>query len=460
MAKSSKLEDYWQKNNVESLLRDMTRVLAQQMPSDPAASIAQYLQNKYPKSFQNFAGSNGKTDSIRKTTTTTLQSKSVTSARCGVNVSAEKLNDSQLQCNTSNQSQNSHRSTIPTISAREHPEISIGSLMFANRVGQQVILSGKDIRSDHDILQDELLTRKKLHTPTSNVIMDDISNEVQQLETHDEPSVRQLVKYKQNIRTENKRRRHREELAELAKQIHDREEIFQQNNVAETDDKKQFETHDTELAAQPKAEEDVLNEEDVFQSRKQRFRERHKDRSLTTRTFEDGNKAPRMHGCICQVCGSVMNDEDYKRYSRQLSVQPVISSVTTNEDEDAIDDWFEPSSKISDSKSPVQWIPDQITPVPVHINPFEQNSFRTTEQTNDSTTTRHRPIIPTIVIDNGEELGHSRPIRLSESDSFVRTSTPSTKNQLSKTAGNFSFSRPVSVSPIKATSTTIAHGTE
>ncbi|CAF1429756.1 unnamed protein product [Adineta ricciae] len=458
MAKSSKLEDYWQKNNVESLLRDMTRVLAQQMPPDPAVSIAQYLQNKYPKSFQNSAGSNRKTDSIRKTTTTTLQSQPVTLARSDVSVSADKLNDSQLQCNTSNHSQNSHRSTIPTTSTREHPEISIGSLVFANRVGQQVILSGKNIRSDHDILQDELLTRKKLHTPTLNVNMDNISEDVQQLETHDEPSVRQLVKYKQNIHTENKRRRHREELAELAKQIHDREEIFQQNNVAEANDKKQFETNDTERTAQPKAEEDVLNEEDVFQSRKQRFRERHTNKSLTTRTFENGNKVPRMYGCVCQVCGSVMNDEDSKRYSRQLSVQPVTFLVTTNED--AIDDWFEPSSQISDSKSPVQWIPDQITPVPVHINPFEENSFRSIEQTNDNTTTNHRPIIPTIAIDNGGELRHPRPIRLSESDSFVRASTPVAQNQSSKIAENFSFSQPVSVSPIKATSATIAHGTK
>ena len=149
--------------------------------------------------------------------------------------------------------------------------------------------------------------------------MDNNSKDVQQLETHDEPSVRQLVKYKQNIHTENKRRRHREELAELAKQIHDREEIFQQDNVTEANDKKQVETHNAELTTQPKAEEDVLNEEDVFQSRKLRFRQRHKNRSLTTRTFEDGNGLPRMHGCICQVCGSVMNDEDSRRYSRQLS---------------------------------------------------------------------------------------------------------------------------------------------
>ena len=113
MAKSSKLEDYWQKNNVENLLRDMTRVLVQQMPPDPAASIAQYLHNKYPKSFQNFAGSNRETEKIRKTTTATLQSQSVTSARSDVNVGDGKLNDSQLQCNTSNQSQNTHRSAIP-----------------------------------------------------------------------------------------------------------------------------------------------------------------------------------------------------------------------------------------------------------------------------------------------------------------------------------------------------------
>lgn len=52
MAKTSKLEDYWKQNNIETLLKEVTQVLTRRMPPDPAVAIVEHLQKKFPKSFK------------------------------------------------------------------------------------------------------------------------------------------------------------------------------------------------------------------------------------------------------------------------------------------------------------------------------------------------------------------------------------------------------------------------
>ena len=102
----------------------------------------------------------------------------------------------------------------------EAPAFDLKNLMLANRVGQQVVRLAKNIRSDHDILEEELIqpmkTKENLPIKTDDQI---------ETQTHEEPSVKQLIKYKQNIRLENDRRLHREHLASLATAAREKEQI-------------------------------------------------------------------------------------------------------------------------------------------------------------------------------------------------------------------------------------------
>ena len=52
MAKSSKLEDYWRKHDIENLLKELTQVLSRRTPDDPAVAIVEHIQKKFPQSFK------------------------------------------------------------------------------------------------------------------------------------------------------------------------------------------------------------------------------------------------------------------------------------------------------------------------------------------------------------------------------------------------------------------------
>jgi hypothetical protein len=112
MAKSSKIEDYWRENNIENLLKDLTHTLAQRMPSDPAAAIVQHLQKKFPKSFKTSTEDNINMGPVSKTTTSSLQLRSITLPRSDVN--NESISAGDIQRRTSNGSQVSGIVTIPT----------------------------------------------------------------------------------------------------------------------------------------------------------------------------------------------------------------------------------------------------------------------------------------------------------------------------------------------------------
>jgi hypothetical protein len=112
MAKSSKLEDYWRQNNIESLFRDLTHNIAQRMPPDPAVAIVQHLQKKFPKSFRTSIDNNdNNTGIISKTMATNLQL-SITSPRTDVNI--KNKGDIEMQRRASNQNQVGDMVTIPT----------------------------------------------------------------------------------------------------------------------------------------------------------------------------------------------------------------------------------------------------------------------------------------------------------------------------------------------------------
>ena len=162
---------------------------------------------------------------------------------------------------------------------------------------------GKDIRSDRDILEEEVIKPTKTKSTTSttaDIAVDSGSQDLHDAQTHDEPTVRQIIKYKQDIRTENDRRLHRENLAELAKQQREKEHFFQSDLSTKREEIQQqkvyndesstqvvpAETSDNKLSQKPivqsKEEEEILNDENIFRPKKIRERGRHRNKLPTS----------------------------------------------------------------------------------------------------------------------------------------------------------------------------------
>ncbi|CAF0868336.1 unnamed protein product [Adineta steineri] len=465
MAKTSKIEDYWRQNNIENLLKDLTHVLAQKMPSDPAVALVQHLQKKFPKSFTTTTDNNI-IDPVSKITTTTLRSQSIMSPRSDINIT--NTSNIQMDRRESNQSQVSGIVTIPTIgsafnnltdSSRQEPEINLRNLVLTSRLGQHVIKYGKDIRSENDILEDELLKPQKLNTnvpstTTTNPYSHLATENLQNIQTHEEPSVEQLVRYKQKIRFENDRGvQHREKLAELAQKAYDRERILQpeelpspseiqQQEQNSSDDHTASKSSDIKSIHKPvvksKEEEDILNDENVFHPRKQRQRERDNDKlkiirsnALTTQRQSiidlnlsrriDENMLTTMRFGVCKVCGNILSNEELDNYTQQVAAEPVGRSVNPNET--VVDDWFQSSADSNESKpliSPITY--DQTSSsLSSNINPFQEKYFQSIQNNN----VQHLPpSVPTISINNGKRIQRSSTPRSAESDVFIRTPSP------------------------------------
>ena len=113
MAKSSKLEDYWQQHGIEGLFKELTHILVQRTPADPAVAIVQHLQKKYAKSFRTSIDNSNNIGIISKTTANNLQLQFTASPHSEANTEAN--NDSQgRRRRPSNQSQISGIAAIPT----------------------------------------------------------------------------------------------------------------------------------------------------------------------------------------------------------------------------------------------------------------------------------------------------------------------------------------------------------
>ncbi|CAF3631999.1 unnamed protein product [Rotaria sp. Silwood1] len=484
MAKSSKLEDYWRKNNIESLFKELTHNLVQRMPSDPVVAIVQYLQMKYPKSFKTSAdnNNNNNADIISKTALTNLQSKPITSPRSKVNI--ENTNEVDMrERRTSNQSQISDIFTTSTIGPNFHdllkhdttdsqqvPEINLRNLVFANRLSQQAVKLGKDIRSDRDIIEEELIKPTKLKSNISSTInasIDSISEDFPYEQTHEQPSVRQLIKYKQQIHDENERRQHREKLAEIARQARDKEQILQSDISIKSNELQQQQSYDDHRLShdiseksdnklihksfiKSQEEEELLNDENIFQPRRERNRERYRNRLSTLRTNAPytlnqymGNSSLPMErrdinsmslitsDGVCKVCGSILhNNENLSKInSQQVSTMPTTHPFerqsTTQSVESSVgvvDDWFESTPDVSASQQKLLWSLDDITPLPTDINPLQTIKDNNNNNNNNTDTVRHRP--PTTPLINSDYKTKTKQIktpRMSESDIFVQT---------------------------------------
>lgn len=112
MAKPTKVEDYWRKNNIEGLFKDLTHLLVQRMPSDPIAAIVQHLQKKYPASFKTLSDNND-VGIVSKSVANTLQSQSMTSPHSDAH--NDSSNVLRMRRRSSEQSQVSGIVTIPTV---------------------------------------------------------------------------------------------------------------------------------------------------------------------------------------------------------------------------------------------------------------------------------------------------------------------------------------------------------
>jgi hypothetical protein len=188
---------------------------------------------------------------------------------------------------------------------------------------------GKDIRSDRDILEEEVIKPTKIKSTTSTTAtdlpFDSLSQNFQDAQTHEEPSVKQIIKYKQDIRTENDRRIHREQLADLSTKSQD---IQQQQRMYDNEPSSQIvpgEISDNKVSQKPfvksKEEEEILNDENVFQPRKLRERGRQRNRlptSLLNAPYIRGQSTIDFRSTmrtdqgnlICKVCGHEINGDE------------------------------------------------------------------------------------------------------------------------------------------------------
>ena len=224
--------------------------------------------------------------------------------------------------------------------------MNLKNLVFANRLSQQAVKLGKDIRSDRDILDEELVkpSKKKPNMMSTPLHPTDApSDDPHYTETHAQPSTKQLIEYKQKIRLENDRRSHRQQLADLAKKEREKVKILQadldksdeiqQQNL--DDDRKLYriapETTDTKAVhksvAKSRDEEEILNDENIFQGQRQRPRDRQRNRTSTSRsnspyvrreyvrnlmsTMGKGfdTSTPITQFGICKVCGNTITAE-------------------------------------------------------------------------------------------------------------------------------------------------------
>ncbi|CAF2144352.1 unnamed protein product [Rotaria magnacalcarata] len=463
MAKSSKLEDYWRQNNIESLFKELTHNLVQRMPSDPAVAIVQYLQKKFPKSFKT-STDNDNVNTISKTAANPSLSQSFISPRSPINI----LNTSQADIGgrpASNQSQISGVVTIPTVGSafrdllkqdtsesKMQPEINMRNPVFTNRARQQTVKLGKKIQSNRDIIDEELIgpSKRKSNTlSTVNKSTSSVSGDIKNGETPEQPPTLQLIKYKQKIRDENDRRKHREELAALAKQASEKELILQADTSIKSDQVQQqqksnlsqmeSEKNDVKLMHKPiaksKREEDILNDEFLFQPRRERNRNRNRvlrsrsntpykqtqymgDLSSTMRRGDTTSMSMTLPG-VCKVCGSIINNDEnlFKLNTQQVFAKPTSGSAASSVA--IVDDWFEsePNPRIQQQASSSSL--DDVTPQLINSNLLHRNLFQTIND-NDANPVRHRP--QPIITDNKTTANQMNTSRISESDIFGRTS--------------------------------------
>ncbi|UJR21045.1 hypothetical protein I4U23_024145 [Adineta vaga] len=477
MSKGSKLEDYWRDHQIESLLKELTQLLTRRMPNDPAVAIVEYLQKKFPKSFKTSTNNIGV---VPKPLANSLQLNTLTTPYS--DFQNESTSDTQLGRQLSNQSFGSGIVTMPTMGSAftdllkndtsnlsQAPEISMRNLIRASRLTQQAVKFGKNIRSDVDILEEEVFRPIKRSSTAASTAADDHSRydpnsaSMQEVQTHDQPTVHQIIKYKQHIRTENDRRIHREELAKLAKQQREKEEFFQSDLSAKPEEIQQQQqeqqmdeddsmvskkAHHTKASHKPtvksKEEEEILNDENIFQPRKQRNRERQRTKVVTARTNVSDLRSQAMRdfrstmkredgNLICKVCGNVITDDNNQLIvdskansaaSTSRSYAPQQSNRSVESSSAAVDDWFESSTSTSASRQSTPRITDDPTLLSIGSTTFRRNLFQPIKDDNLDGVQHQLPVRASLLTNDNTKMDRLTSPRISESGIFARSPEP------------------------------------
>ncbi|CAF0991476.1 unnamed protein product [Rotaria magnacalcarata] len=488
MAKTSKVEDYWRQHCIESLFKELTQILARRMPSDPAVALVEHIQKKYPKSFKISTENIG---IVPKTLANNLQLNSIASPVFDIH-NESAIDNIQTERRSSTQSQTSGSIKIPTAGsaftelfkqntsiAQSTPEMNIGNLVFANRLNQQVVRLRKDIRSDRDILEEELIAPTKLKfstltIATTNASTDSVPVDLQRAETHDEPSVLQLIKYKQQVRIENDHRLHREKLAELAKSQRNKEQFFHSDASLQPDENHPYQhqqqqgLHEHEILSQvvpiesssnrlshkpfakSKEEEEILNDENIFQPRKQRLRGRPKQKLTTTLTNTLHAREPHTTNfrstlrkddghLVCKVCGNKLNVQENQSmaYSQQLSITPIshalelqTSAQSIEKTNDNLDDWFESASGALNLRHSTPVIENNIIVSRIGSATFRRDLFRPIHDNDHDIVEHESTAKPLILSDEEAHNKRFKTSRMSESGVFSRSPGPTNRSPL------------------------------
>jgi rubrerythrin len=316
----------------------------------------------------------------------------------------------------------------------------------------------KDIRSDRDILEEEVIKPTKIKS-TTNISFNSAIDDLQNTQRYDEPSVQHLIQYKQQIRIENDRRLHREKLAELARNQRKNEQYFQSDfSLKPEENQQQKLDNNIKLSHKPivksKEEEEILNDENVFQHKQYRYKERQRNKLPTShihgRYITDFPSSMKKsdQNLICKVCGNVINEKDNQPivYSQQnsgkfiylfkkkiqifisaaptaRSYQPQPSSQSVETTTGAVDDWFESALNVSGLRQSTPRSPGDAISPPIGSSTFRRSLFQPINNNNNNDIVEHRPpirpLIPTD--DDGTKTKRTITPRISESGIFTRS---------------------------------------
>lgn len=340
------------------------------------------------------------------------------------------------------------------------------NLVFANRLTQHAVKLSKDICSDRDILEEESIKPSKSQSKTLDLSDGSMMEDEPTTRRPEQATASQLIRYKQQIHFEKDRRIHRQELAAIAKAKREKESFIYSDLAARPEEilRQNFDHADTSAQVGPgkhrndastvqksttasKEEEDILNEENLFQPRRQRDRTRTKKKPFSVHAH-----ALQMHRqslpvmsksvgtIVCKVCGNKVDGSDQQPMPHlqlpfsELSIsrhhhfivlvslaaaslpQPASQSVETTSN--TIDDWFESSSSPSPN---VSLSADDLGRPPTGSSTFRRSLF---QPINDPV--EHRPPIRSVMSPNNDEnkTQHLTTSRLSESGMFARSPEP------------------------------------
>nr|ACI90383.1 hypothetical protein [Philodina roseola] len=144
--------------------------------------------------------------------------------------------------------------------------------------------------------------------------------------------------------------------------------------------------------ATTKEEEEILDDENIFQSRTQRGRTRNRkygnqsdsntprlrenpDFGLTTLRRANERSTSIMQFNICKKCGAMMNDVEIHP-AAQFSQRETFRVPPAPKEVEAVDDWFESASNVSGPRQMSPWTPDENRPSENESNNIRRNLFQ------------------------------------------------------------------------------------